>query len=54
MMNKVEKFQWFCGIAVVAAMVALTGCGQTVQGVGKDIKNVGQAVEDWGKFEDSQ
>ena len=53
-MNKSEKALWFVGIVAIAAMIALSGCGQTLQGVGKDIKNVGQTVEDWGKFEDSQ
>jgi predicted small secreted protein len=52
-MTKIEKAQWFVGIAIIAAMVALSGCGQTLQGVGKDIKEVGTTVEKWGK-EDSQ
>ena len=52
-MSKFEKFQWFAAIFIMAAMIALTGCGQTIQGVGKDIKEVGQKVETWGK-EDSQ
>ena len=53
-MNKKEKALWFVGIVAIAAMIALTGCGQTIQGVGKDIKEVGQKVETWGKEEDSQ
>ena len=52
-MSKFEKFQWFAAIFIMAAMIALTGCGQTIQGVGKDIKEVGTTVEKWGK-EDSQ
>ena len=52
-MNKKEKALWLCGMVAIAAMIALTGCGQTIQGVGKDIKEVGQKVETWGK-EDSQ
>ena len=54
MMSKFEKFQWFGAIFIMAAMIALTGCGQTIQGVGKDIKEIGQNVEDLGKFEDTQ
>ncbi len=54
MMSKFEKFQWFGAIFVIALMISLTGCGQTIQGVGKDIKEIGQNVEDLGKFEDSQ
>ncbi len=53
-MSKFEKFQWFGAIFVIALMISLTGCGQTIQGVGKDIKEIGQNVEDLGKFEDSQ
>ena len=53
-MSKFEKFQWFGAIFVMALMISLTGCGQTIQGVGKDIKEIGQNVEDLGKFEDSQ
>ena len=52
-LNNKEKTLWIVGIVALSAMIALSGCGQTVQGVGKDIKQLGQKVETWGK-EDSQ
>ena len=52
-LNSKEKTLWIVGIVALSAMIALSGCGQTVQGVGKDIKQLGQKVETWGK-EDSQ
>ena len=46
-MKKSEKFQWFVGIAVIAAMIALSGCGNTISGIGKDVSDVGAKVTKW-------
>ena len=46
-MTKIEKFQWFVGIAIIAAMIALTGCGNTISGIGKDVSDVGEKVTKW-------
>ncbi len=40
-MNKSEKTLWFVGMVAIAAMIALTGCGNTISGVGKDIQKIG-------------
>ena len=46
-MKKSEKFQWFVGIAIIAAMIALSGCGNTISGIGKDGSDVGAKVTKW-------
>ena len=46
-MKKSEKFQWFVGIAIIAAMIALSGCGNTISGIGKDVSDVGAKVPKW-------
>ena len=40
-MNKRENSLLFIGIAGLAAMIALSGCGNTISGIGKDITDVG-------------
>ena len=46
-MNKRENSLLFLGIAGLAAMIALSGCGNTISGIGKDITDVGAKVTDW-------
>ena len=46
-MNKRENSLLFLGIAVLAAMIELSGCGNTISGIGKDITDVGTKVTDW-------
>ena len=46
-MNKRENSLLFIGIAGLAAMIALSGCGNTISGIGKDITSVGSKVTDW-------
>lgn len=33
-------------VAVIACVIALAGCANTVRGVGADVKSTAQAVED--------
>ena len=46
-MNKRENSLLFLGIAGLAAMIVLSGCGNTISGVGKDITTVGTKVSEW-------
>ena len=46
-MNKRENSLLFLGIAGLAAMIVLSGCGNTISGIGKDITDVGTKVTDW-------
>ena len=46
-MNKRENSLLFLGIAGLAAMIALSGCGNTISGIGKDITTVGTKVSEW-------
>ena len=46
-MNKRENSLLFLGIAGLAAMIVLSGCGNTITGVGKDISDVGTKMTDW-------
>ena len=46
-MNKRENSLLFLGIAGLSAMIALSGCGNTISGIGKDITDVGAKVTDW-------
>ena len=46
-MNKRENSLLFIGIAGLAAMRVLAGCGNTISGIGKDITSVGAKVTDW-------
>ena len=47
MMTKSEKTIWFVGMVAIAAMIALTGCGNTISGIGKDVSDVGAKVTKW-------
>tara|TARA_Y100000287_G_scaffold166320_1_gene148853 strand:- start:98 stop:271 length:174 start_codon:yes stop_codon:yes gene_type:complete len=46
-MNKRENSLLFLGIAGLAAMIVLSGCGNTISGIGKDITTVGTKVSEW-------
>ena len=46
-MNKRENYLLFLGIAGLAAMIVLSGCGKTISGIGKDITTVGTKVSEW-------
>ena len=46
-MNKRENSLLFLGIAGLAAMIVLSGCGNTISAIGKDITSVGAKVTDW-------
>ena len=46
-MNKRENSLLFLGIAGLAAMIVLSGCGNTISGIGKDITSVGAKGTDW-------
>ena len=46
-MNKRENSLLFIGIAGLAAMIVLSGCGNTISGIGKDITTVGTKVSEW-------
>ena len=46
-MNKRENSLLFLGIAGLAAVIVLSGCGNTISGIGKDITTVGTKVSEW-------
>ena len=46
-MNKRENSLLFLGIAGLAAMIVLSGCGNTISGIGKDITTVVTKVSEW-------
>ena len=46
-MNKRENSLLFLGIAGLSAMIVLSGCGNTISGIGKDITTVGTKVSEW-------
>ena len=46
-MNKRENSLLFLGIAGLAAMIVLSGCGNTISGIGKDITSVDAKVTVW-------
>ena len=46
-MNKHENSLLFLGIAGLAAMIVLSGCGNTISGIGKDVSDVGAKVTKW-------
>ena len=46
-MNKRENSLLFLGIAGLAAMIVLSGCRNTISGIGKDITTVGTKVSEW-------
>ena len=46
-MNKRENSLLFLGIAGLAAMIVLSGCGNTISGVGKDITSAGAKMTEW-------
>ena len=48
-MNKRENSLLFLGIAGLSAMIVLSGCGNTISGIGKDITTVGTKVSEWQK-----
>lgn len=41
-MAQTAKLRW---LAAVAALLILSGCGETVRGVGKDVSRVGRGVK---------
>ena len=46
-MNKRENSLLFLGIAGLAAIIVLSGCGNTISGVGKDITSAGAKMTEW-------
>lgn len=40
------KLPGILSVAIIACVVGLSGCANTVRGAGQDLKNTGEAVED--------